>query len=37
MAEAESDVYYAAVEDGGQCIGVDRLKYLQKSARVAFL
>ena len=37
MAEAESDVYSAALEYGGQCIGVDSLKDEQKSALVEFL
>ena len=37
MAEAESEVYDAAIEYGGQCIGVDRLKDEQNSALVEFL
>ena len=37
MAEAESDFYSAAVEYGGQCIGVDSLKDEQKSVLVEFL
>ena len=37
MAEAESDVNSAALEYGGQCIGVDSLKDEQKSALVEFL
>ena len=36
MAEAESDVYNAAVEYGGQLIGVDGVKDEQKSALVEF-
>ena len=37
MAEAESDVYSAAIEYGGQCIGIDSLKDEQKSVLVQFL
>ena len=37
MAEAETDVYNAAGEYSGQCIGVDRSKDEQKSALVEFL
>ena len=37
MAGAESKVYNAAVEYGGQSIGVDHLKDEQKSALVEFL
>ena len=34
MAEAESDVYNAAVEHGGQCIGVDRLTVFAGWAKI---
>ena len=37
MAEAESDVFNAAVEYGRQCSGVDRLKEKQKTALVKLI